>query len=62
MRNPQPMTIAFLVALAVTALVWILRGVGGGGGLLAALPGSILWVLLLLTLAAGVVAGLQRTR
>ncbi|MGD1905439.1 MAG: hypothetical protein ACFB0C_05515 [Leptolyngbyaceae cyanobacterium] len=48
----------FLGILAVTALVWILRGLG----VFAFLPGLVLWILLLCTIGAGVIASLQRMR
>jgi hypothetical protein len=38
-------TNAFFIVAAVTAVIWILRGVS----LLSFLPGGILWVLILLT-------------
>jgi hypothetical protein len=54
----SPSTQFFLVLLAVTALVWILRGLA----ILAFLPGLVLWILLLCTIGAGVFASLQRMR
>ncbi|MDA0866733.1 MAG: hypothetical protein O2890_10000 [Cyanobacteria bacterium] len=48
----------FLGTLAVTTLVWILRGLT----ILAFIPGLVLWILLLCTVGAGVVASLQRMR
>lgn len=49
-------TKAFLLLLAITLTVWILRGVG----LLTFLPGLVIWILLLLTISAGVASRLQR--
>jgi hypothetical protein len=48
----------FLGLLGLTLLVWILRGLT----VLAFLPGVILWLLLLLTIGAGVITSLQRIR
>jgi len=42
----------------VAIAIWILRGLG----LLTFLPGGILWLLMLLTIGAGVVSGLQWTK
>lgn len=54
----RPDTTAFLTILFITVLVWILRGLG----LLTFLPGIVIWVLLLLTIGAGVFSGIQGTR
>ena len=54
----QPITKLFLVALGVTAAVWVLRGFG----LLAFLPGIVLWLLILLCFALGILSTLQRIR
>ena len=48
----------FLGILAVTALVLSLRGLV----VFAFLPGLVLWILLLCTIGAGVIASLQRMR
>ncbi|MGF1498659.1 MAG: hypothetical protein ACFB8W_17805 [Elainellaceae cyanobacterium] len=48
----------FLVLLGLTLGVWVLRGLG----ILTFLPGGILWLLFLLTIGAGVINGIQRTR
>ncbi|WP_448573574.1 hypothetical protein [Trichothermofontia sp.] len=52
MRKLSPTTQVFLGILAMTLLVWILRGVR----LFAFLPSSAIWGLLLLTIGAGVIA------
>lgn len=57
-RKLSPTVQVFLGFLGVTALVWILRGLG----ILAFLPGILLWLLILLTVGSGVVATLQRIR
>ncbi len=54
----QPFTKAFLVALGVTLLVWLLRGVT----LLAFMPGVVLWVLILICFSLGIISTLQRIR
>lgn len=48
----------FITVLALTLLVWLLRGIG----LLTFIPGFILWVLIGLSLALVVVNGLIETR
>ena len=48
----------FLGLLALTLLVWILRGLA----VLSFIPGIVLWLLLLLTIGAGVITSLQRIR
>lgn len=45
MRAYRPETTAMIVAIALTAVVWILRGFG----ILSFLPGSILWFLIFTT-------------
>jgi hypothetical protein len=54
----QPFTKAFLIALGVTLLVWLLRGFA----VLAFIPGVVLWVLILLCFGLGTVSSLQRIR
>lgn len=46
----------FGIILGVTLLVWILRGLG----VLSFLPGAIIWILLFLSIAAGVISSFQR--
>lgn len=48
----------FLGLLALTVVVWVLRGLT----ILAFLPGIVVWLLLLLTIGSGVVTSLQRIR
>jgi hypothetical protein len=57
-KQLRPDTTFFLTFLFITVLVWILRGLG----LLTFLPGLVIWVLLLLTIGAGVFSGIQGTR
>lgn len=57
-KSMRPTTKLFLVTLAVTAAVWILRGFG----LLTFLPGGVIWLLILLSIGTGVVNGLMGTR
>jgi hypothetical protein len=54
----QPFTKAFLVALGVTVVVWLLRGLA----VLAFMPGAVLWVLILLCFSLGIISTLQRIR
>jgi hypothetical protein len=48
----------YLVVLALTAIVWILRGIG----LLAFLPGFVLWILIFLSIVLTIVNGLIEAR
>jgi hypothetical protein len=48
----RPGILAFLVVLGVTLLVWILRGIG----LLTFIPGSVIWVLILLCIVTAVLS------
>ncbi|MEM6837702.1 MAG: hypothetical protein AAF609_12700 [Cyanobacteria bacterium P01_C01_bin.120] len=48
----------FLALLVLTLLVWVLRGLT----ILSFLPGLLIWLLLLLTIGAGVITSLQRMR
>ncbi|MEM6522079.1 MAG: hypothetical protein AAF921_11030 [Cyanobacteria bacterium P01_D01_bin.44] len=48
----------FLALLALTLIVWLLRGLT----VLSFLPGLVIWLLLLLTIGAGVITSLQRMR
>ena len=45
MRAYRPVTTAMIIAIALTAIVWILRGFG----ILSFLPGGILWLLIFAT-------------
>lgn len=57
-KRIRPETAVFLFFLAITLVVWVLRGLT----LLAFLPGLVIWLLILLTFAAGMVDLLQRMR
>ncbi|BAS57431.1 MULTISPECIES: hypothetical protein [Leptolyngbya] len=48
----------YIVVLAMTAIVWILRGIG----LLAFLPGFVLWILIFLSIILTIVNGLIEVR
>jgi hypothetical protein len=48
----------YIVVLALTAIVWILRGIG----LLAFLPGFVLWILIFLSIVLTIVNGLIEVR
>ncbi|MDA0211639.1 MAG: hypothetical protein OT478_15870 [Cyanobacteria bacterium FC1] len=56
--SPKPATVVFWVILAVTFLVWVLRGIG----VLTFIPGWTIWVLILLSIVAGIVQGLRTWR
>ena len=54
----HPVTQLFLATLALTLMVWVLRGFA----LLAFLPGLVLWGLILLCFGLGIISSLQRMR
>jgi hypothetical protein len=58
MKRIRPDLTLFLTILFITVLVWVLRGLG----ILTFLPGMVIWILLLLTIGAGVFSGIQGTR
>lgn len=45
MRAYRPLTTAMLIAIALTVIIWMLRGFG----ILSFLPGGILWLLIFAT-------------
>ncbi|NJN58436.1 MAG: hypothetical protein HC840_14280 [Leptolyngbyaceae cyanobacterium RM2_2_4] len=57
-RAVRPETAVFLSFLGITLVVWVLRGVG----LLTFLPGLVIWLLILLSVGAGVFDFIQRTK
>jgi hypothetical protein len=50
----------FAITLAITVFVYILRGFGIPG--FTAVPGLVLWILILLSIATGLAYGVQKTR
>ena len=50
----------FAGTLAITLAVYVLRGFGVPG--FTALPGIVLWILILLSIATGLMYGVQKTR
>ncbi|NEQ49833.1 MAG: hypothetical protein F6K11_06820 [Leptolyngbya sp. SIO3F4] len=54
----RPITQLLLATMAMTAIVWILRGTG----LLSFLPGIIIWLLLLSCFAIALFSSVQSTR
>lgn len=50
----------FSITLAITIVVYVLRGFGLPG--FTALPGAVIWILILLSIATGLVYGVQKTR
>jgi hypothetical protein len=50
---------AFGMLFGIALAVWILRGLGVG--ILAAIPGGIIWLLFLFAIALAVLAYVQRT-
>ena len=54
----RPITQLLLATMAMTAIVWVLRGTG----LLAFLPGIIIWLLILACFAIALFSSIQSTR
>lgn len=52
----KPATTVFLSILTITLTLWVLRGIG----LLTFLPGIVIWMLLFLTIGAGVISVVSR--
>lgn len=52
----KPTTTVFLSILTITLTLWVLRGIG----LLTFLPGIVIWMLLFLTIGAGVISVVSR--
>ncbi len=50
-RSLKSSTVAFIVVLGITLFVWILRGFA----VLSFIPGSVLWVLLLLCVVTAII-------
>lgn len=48
----------FCVILGMTIAVYLLRGFA----ILGFLPGAVLWILILLSIATGLASGIQRTK
>ncbi|MGV0024729.1 hypothetical protein [Phormidesmis priestleyi] len=57
-RSTNSRSIVYLVVLGLTAIVWLLRGIG----LLTFIPGFVLWVLILLSIGLTLVNGWLETR
>lgn len=55
-RSFKPITILFWALLAITFFYWLIRGFG----LLTALPGLVLWLLILLSIVTGLISRFQR--
>ncbi len=51
-RSMKPTTVAFLFVLLLTGLVWVLRGIG----VLTFIPGWVLGVLILLSIATAILS------
>lgn len=58
MRPTNSRATVYVVVLALTAIVWILRGIG----LLSFLPGFVLWVLIVLSIVLTIINGLIEAR
>ncbi len=54
--NRSPVTLIFLILVVITLLYWLLRGFG----IITFLPGYILWLLILLAIAMGILSRLIR--
>jgi hypothetical protein len=58
MSRSSSRSVVYLVVLGLTAIVWLLRGIG----LLTFIPGFVLWVLILLSIGLTLVNGWLETR
>lgn len=58
MRGIHPGTLIFIVFLAITLVIWVLRGLE----IVTLIPSSVIWVFLFLTLGSGIVRALQVLR
>ncbi|MCT7950157.1 hypothetical protein NG798_10200 [Ancylothrix sp. C2] len=56
--NFGTLNLIFATLLGLTVLLWLLRGFG----ILTFFPGSVLWVLILLSIATGIISNLQSRR
>ncbi|MBD0343565.1 MAG: hypothetical protein ICV63_01750 [Coleofasciculus sp. Co-bin14] len=56
----QTLTYTFAITLTITFIVYVLRGFGIPG--FTALPGGVIWILILLSIVTGLAYGVQRTR
>ncbi|MEM9161966.1 MAG: hypothetical protein AAGC54_02715 [Cyanobacteria bacterium P01_F01_bin.4] len=54
----KPATQLFWTLIGITAAVWLMRGLG----LLTFLPGIIIWLLIILCFAVGIVNSFRSTR
>lgn len=54
----RPGTQIFIGMVLLTSVVWILRGLG----IFSFLPGIVIWLLILLCFATGIINSLQRLR
>jgi hypothetical protein len=54
----RPATTIFLTILSIAIVTWLLRGIG----LLTFLPGGVLWMLIFMSVGAGVISLIQGTR
>lgn len=58
MNRFRPETTVFLVLLMLTLAVWVLRGLE----LLTFIPGLVIWLLVILTLAVAIIHVLQQIK
>ncbi len=56
--NLGNLNLIFAIIFGLTVLLWVLRGLG----ILTFFPGIILWVLILLSIATGIISNLQSRR
>jgi hypothetical protein len=52
------LNLAFLISLAITVLIYLLRGFA----IITFIPGGIIWFLMLVTLGLGIWLGVEKTR
>ncbi|BAZ41736.1 hypothetical protein NIES4101_77040 [Calothrix sp. NIES-4101] len=58
-KSSRIFTQAFGMFLGIAIAVWVLRGFGVG--ILAAIPGGVIWLLLLIAIFMGILAYVQKT-
>ena len=57
-RTNKTGTTVFWIALGITMAVWLFRG----WGVLTAIPGWVLWILIIATIGIGIVSAIQKTK
>ncbi|MDJ0510864.1 MAG: hypothetical protein QNJ64_16645 [Crocosphaera sp.] len=56
--NPSPISIAFIISIVITLITYILRGLG----ILSFIPGSVILLLMTISIFLGIFYGISVTR